>query len=156
MVKEWNDYFEPNDVLALGCGRGPYLYFWNWFTSVAGIELSNWAVDNGFIKGIIQGDITDGRHYPFTYDLITAIDVLEHLDDEQLDKTLTNMAKYGKRFLFSIPFIGDPNLENDKTHKQFRTKDEWKELIAKHGIKVKDAPTDWMFHEQMLVGEKHV
>lgn len=160
MVKNWYDYFKPKSVLDLGCGRGPYLYFWKWYIDICkGIELSNWAVNNAFCNDIEQGDITKlgDKHNLFEhYSLVTAVDVLEHLNDEELDKALKHMAKKSKRFLFSIPFIGDPHLENDKTHKQFRTKDEWKKLITKHGIKVKDAPTDWMFHEQILVGEKAV
>ena len=167
MVRQWQDYFHIPAVLDLGCGRGPYLYAWSVVSSgthIQGIELSSWAVKNAFVPCIKQGDISDEEvmnieHqdmnlYSNTWPLITAIDVLEHLDDEQLTKTLDNMAKHGKRFLFSIPFKGDPNLENDKTHKQFRTKDEWKQLIQSHGINVKDAPTDWYYHQQLLIGEK--
>jgi 2-polyprenyl-3-methyl-5-hydroxy-6-metoxy-1,4-benzoquinol methylase len=168
MVQQWKEYFKNYEVLDLGCGRGCYLYFWKWFLNddaVKGIELSEWAVKNAFCKGIINGDISDENilkniYHDYTgtpliqWDLITAIDVLEHLDDKQLDKTLNNMAKYGKRFLFSIPFEGDPNLEADKTHKQFHTKDEWIKLIQSHGIIIKETPKEWLFANQILVGEK--
>jgi len=153
MVKEWADHFKPESVLDLGCGRGPYLYFWKWYTKdYAGIELSQWAVNHAFCDHIIKGDISTFNE-GFGYDLVTAIDVLEHLDDEQLNKTLDNMAKYGKRFLFSIPFIGDPNLANDNTHKQFRTKEEWKKLILEHGIETEEAPKEWLFNSQLLIGK---
>lgn len=160
MVKQWNDYFKPDNVLDLGCGRGCYLYFWNWFNDRAfGIELSQWAVDNRFINRIKQGDISDENTFiydgvGYMFDLITAIDVLEHLDDEQLDKTLNNISKYGKRFLFSIPFEGDPNLEADKTHKQFHDKEWWINIIESYGIKIKEVPQDWLYHNQLLIGEK--
>ena len=156
MVKQWYEYFKPESVLDLGCGRGPYTYFWNWFVNdIKGIDISEWAVNNSFIPDKISvGDITDELMFTSEWDLITAIDVLEHLDNEQLDKALKNMSKVGKKFLFSIPFIGDPNLELDNTHKQFRTKEEWSKLIESYRIKLEEVPSNWLFKEQILMGEK--
>jgi hypothetical protein len=102
----------------------------------------------------VQGDITQGIASPFTPELITMIDILEHLDDKELGDVLGYVSIIGKKFLFSIPFLGDPNLEADKTHKQFKTKDEWIKLIESHGIKIKETPNDWLFRDQILVGEK--
>jgi len=152
-VKQWYDYFKPLSVLDLGCGKGPYLFYWNWFVQdILGVELSEWAVKNSFIpEKVKQGDIS--QMMIRDYDLITCIDVLEHLDDNQLDKTLKTISDSGKQFLFSIPFKGDPNLEADKTHKQFKTKEEWIELIQGYGIQIKETP-NWLFKEQILVGEK--
>ena len=163
LVKEWYDYFQPKSVLDLGCGRGPFLYFWKWFVNhIRGIELSQWAVNNAFCGAIMQGDISEEKNYlryddgdnPIDWDLITAIDVLEHLDDNQLYSTLENMSYYGNKFLFSIPFKGDPNLEKDKTHKQFKTRDEWIEVIESFRIKIKSTPKHFNLNNQILVGEK--
>ena len=154
MVKQWNDHFKPGSVLDLGCGRGPYLFFWNWFVKcLKGIELSEWAVNHAFHSCVVQGDITKKKEYA-NFDLITAIDVLEHLNDEELGETLKNMIAHGKCFLFSIPFKGDPNLEKDKTHKQFRSKLEWISLLNSYGFNVELPPKDWLFAEQLLVGRK--
>ena len=46
------------------------------------------------------------------------------------------MSVYGNKFIFSIPFIGDPNLMNDRTHKQFMTKEQWIQKIESFGIKL--------------------
>jgi len=157
MVKQWNDYFKPTGILDLGCGRGCYLKYWKWFVKdyTYGIELSNFAVNNAYCKNVINGNISDESIYEKT-DLITAIDVLEHLTNDDLDKTLKNMTKYGKQFLFSIPFIGDPNLEADSTHIQKKTKEEWINLIESYGIKIKETPNDWLFQEQILIFKKEV
>jgi len=157
MVKQWYDYFKPESVLDLGCGRGCYLFFWKWFTNCWGIELSGWAVKNSYNPNILQGDITNPKNYIIdaekNWDLITAIDVFEHLTKEQLDKTLQNMQKYGNKFLFSIPFEGDPNLELDPTHIIKESKEWWSKKLSQY-FKIKDAPEDWLFHEQILIGEK--
>ena len=153
MVKQWAAYFRPKSILDLGCGRGPYLFYWSWLVeNCLGIELSEWAVKNSFAPSKIrQGDIS--QLTIDSYDLVTAIDVLEHLDDDELDSTLKMMAKTGNKFLFSIPFApNDPNLYNDSTHKQFRTRDEWIKLIESHNIKISNPPESWLFAPQLLIG----
>jgi SAM-dependent methyltransferase len=154
MVHQWNDYFKPESVLDLGCGRGCYLYFWKWFIKIyKGIELSEWAIKNAFCDNIEQGQI-ESLIFKDNYDLVTCIDVLEHLNDDQLNKALENMSIYGKKFLFSIPFEGDPNLTADNTHKQFHDKEWWIKKIESYGIKINETPQDWLFKDQILVGEK--
>jgi SAM-dependent methyltransferase len=163
MVQQWNEYFKPESVLDLGCGRGCYLYFWKWFVGQSyGIELSDWAVKNNFLgykehsNFIKVGDISkEDSWYKREWDLITIIDVLEHLDDKQLDKTLSNIVNCGKKFLFSIPFEGDPNLLADKTHKQFHNKQWWFDKISSYGIIIKYTPKDWLFSQQQLIGFKN-
>jgi glycosyltransferase involved in cell wall biosynthesis len=152
MVKQWNAYFRPISVLDLGCGRGPYLFFWNWFTIASGIEISKYAVDNAFVKGIRWGSIVDEKQYD-TDDLIIAFDVLEHLTYEELDKTLENMNKHGEKFLISVPFRGTPNCDNDSTHKIKETKEWWIEKLGKY-MTILETPKDWLFNEQIIIGEK--
>jgi len=152
MVKQWYDHFKPESILDLGCGRGPYLFYWGWLVKKArGIELSNWAVEHAFTTDIKQGDITT-MYIGAGWDLITCIDVLEHLTDEQLEAALKNISEKANNYLFSIPFIGDSNLHNDSTHKQFMTKEEWIAKIESHGIKVIPTPDNFYFKEQLLVG----
>jgi len=153
MVKQWNDYFKPKNVLDLGCGRGCYLYFWKWFVNeYAGIELSKWACHNAFCDHILNANIKDFDRN-FKYDLITFIDILEHLKYEELDDILKKYYKQGNKFLFSIPFEGDPNLEADPTHIIKEDKEWWIKKLSKY-FKIKDAPKEWLFHEQILIGGK--
>jgi glycosyltransferase involved in cell wall biosynthesis len=158
MAKQWRDYFDDDDkifdVIEFGCGRAPYGAGFEHLDDVEykGVELSQFAVNNRFVSNVVQGDITSYKDNN-KYKLVMAVDVLEHLTDAQLHLALDNIKEHSRKYiLFSIPFIGDPNLMNDKTHKQFREKEEWKKLIEEHGIKIEDAPTDWLFSNQLLIG----
>lgn len=163
MVKQWikwlrNEYSMADDyaihVIEFGCGRAPYGFVFNYLDEVyEGVEISEYAVKNAFIP-IKQGDITDYPVKENYYDLVLCIDVLEHLTDEQLSKALNNIKDCGDRYIFSIPFIGDPNLTNDKTHKQFMSREDWKVKIESYGIKIEPTPSDWLFAHQILVGKK--
>lgn len=154
MVHQWNDYFKPTSVLDLGCGRGCYLFFWKWFVEeTKGLEISEWAQQNAFCNkdDILVIDITT-INQAFEFDLITAIDILEHLDYKDLDNVLNMMQKTGKKFLFSIPFIGDPNLEADNTHIIKEDKEWWVNKLSKY-FTIKNAPNYWLFASQILIGE---
>jgi len=151
MVIQWNRYFEPNNVLDLGCGIGPYLYYWKLLgKEVRGLELSNWAVKHAIVPNIQQGDITDFS--AGGADLITAIDVLEHIDYDKIQQAIENICKSTEEHLLvSVPVIGDPNLENDKTHKIKESKEWWIKQFTKRGLVHLPTPEDWMFKEQLFI-----
>jgi len=153
MAKQWKDYCDPFSVLDVGCGLGMYgMGFDNMGVNYVGVEKSHWAVDNTAYKhlDIRQGDITEKQEYT-GYDLVLVIDVLEHLKGEDLNKTLNLIRAYGGIFIFSIPYLGDPNLDADPTHRIKESKEWWVNRLSRY-FNIKDAPKDWLFHKQMLVG----
>jgi len=155
MVKQWNEYFKPESVFDVGCGRGPYLRYWEMITkNVAGCELSRWAIDNKLCDcGIYNCDVFD-LNSNTEFELVTVIDVLEHLNIENLSKSLRNIYESGERFLFSIPFIGDPNLELDKTHIIKKSKEWWLEQLNKTGFKIEPTPDNFYYKEQIIIAKK--
>ena len=154
-VKQWNEHFKPENVLDIGCGRGPYLRYWEMITECNGIEISDWAIKNKICTSdIITADITKPFHLKMNFDLVTAIDILEHVEESELPKALNNIREIGNRFLFSIPFEGDPNLYADYTHKIFKPKEWWIEQLEKAGFKIQKTPDNWYYKEQMVVAKK--
>ena len=156
MSKQWKDYFKPINLLDLGCGRGCYLrYLENNGFGCVGLEKSYFAIQNKLCEStIILGDITEFTEDLKYHDLVLCLDILEHLTEEELDIALENIFQYGKRFVFSIPFLGDPNLEADKTHKIFKSKDWWIDRIKQAGFKIIETPEFFYFKEQMVVATK--
>lgn len=161
MVLQWNNLLGTNasTILDLGCGRGPYLAAWLALGKKAlGIELSRWAKEHPVVsvpsEAIMQGDITVKYYPPKSYDIVTMIDVLEHLTPAQLDLAINNAMTAAKQYLIiSVPVIGDPNLYNDTTHKIFETKEWWTEQFTTRGLKQIPVPEDFYYHQQLLFFE---
>lgn len=156
MVKQWYDFFKPTSVCALGCGKGPYLYYWRWLLeadAVRGYELSQWAVDHAFTPEVIQGDITE--YIGADWDLITCIDVLEHLTYKDLKKALGLICHWenSNKVLISVPTIGDPNLDKDSTHKIKETKEWWIKQFTDRKMKLIPTPEHFVFKEQLMIFE---
>lgn len=154
MARQWIGHFMPKNVLDLGCGLGLYGFALSTYgVKYTGLELSKWAVENTVYKSlkIKQGDIRDPHNFK-DFDLVLAIDILEHLNEKDLDQVLGNIKTYGKNFLFSIPWIGNINLEGDITHKIKKSKEWWVEQLSKH-FKIKEVPDYFSYKYQMLIGE---
>lgn len=164
MMHNWLDYFlskypeispdwKPR-ILDMGCGWGIYGYVAQMFgANWHGIDKSEFACRNSMMRDKMkQGDILEYQK-DATYDIVLLIDILEHLEEKDLDKAMENMKEVGDIFIFSIPFEGDSNLRADPTHKIFKNREWWIEQLSKY-LKISDAPKEWMFSNQILIGEK--
>lgn len=158
MIKQWVDYFKFKNILDLGCGLGHYGYVAkNYFNlDYKGIELSSYAVNNIPYEGldIEQGDISNIDLSKYNYDLVIGMDVLEHCEEKNIDKILTNIKQSGKKFLFSIPFEGEnKDLYNDPTHKIFQDREWWYNKLKKNGFKILETPDYFLFNKQLVICE---
>jgi len=156
----WIDYFDINenwDILDYGCGLGFYSHALRYLgiPNVWGYEISEYACKHGYglMKNRIEWCDYDLREYNF----IICYDVLEHISEDKISKILKelySLLKEKGKILFSICWRGNPMWKYDKTHITYKSKEWWKYQIRKTGFKVKDAPKDFLFHYQMLIGEK--
>ena len=166
MTKQWIDHFKSKTILDLGCGVGLFGYALDSYgVYYVGIEKSQWAIDNTKYKHLcmLQGDITEKQDFnlmhmdsfikKYGFNLVLVLDVLEHIEEKNIDKTLIAIKDYGTNFLFSIPYIGDPNLDLDITHVTKKTKEWWVNKLSEY-FKIRDVPKHFMYGKQMLIGEK--
>lgn len=163
MARQWLDFFDDDntifEIIEFGCGKAPYGYTIELIEpeTYKGVELSQYAVDHSFIPNkVVQGNIINyTNEYPAK--LVIAFDVLEHIDYKDLGNAIDNLIKNSSKYLLiSVPVIGDPNLENDKTHKIFETKEWWIKQFTDKGLKQVPTPDNFMFKEQILIFEKNV
>lgn len=115
-------------ILDFGCAVGMLLdAFHDLGVEGEGVEISEWARQRAIDKGhTVHEELPNWHHYPVTF----ALDVLEHMDEEQLDEFLYNLNT--EVLVFRVPTVVDGNdyyieeARNDPTHKIRWTEEEWK------------------------------
>ncbi len=79
------NYKQKGDLLDIGCAYGHVLNDLRNEFSVYGIDISNYAINKAKEKfnliNLKQGDIMNGIPFEKEFDVITAIDIIEHLDN---------------------------------------------------------------------------
>lgn len=152
---------KDSKVLFVGDGMGMRTYAMSLFgIDARGFDISKYAVENSSFakylgeKYYIDDIVSDMFKVSKFYDVVICYDVLEHLEYNELNRALKNIKTMCKKdVLFSIPFIGDPNLLADYTHKIKENKDWWIKHIEENGIKIKETPEGFPYKDQILVGE---
>jgi len=153
----WRDFFKCKTAIEYGCGRGPRVYALNQIGIYTdGVEISEFAVNNKLHENICLGDILIREgDYRLNNDLVIAYDVLEHLDYKNLNKAITNLIESTqKHILISVPVIGDPNLENDPTHKIRETRDWWIKQFTDKNLELIETPLHFLYRDQILIFKK--
>lgn len=160
----WKDYFKPRKVLEVGCGMGPRVFAMDYAGMDAyGFDISKWAIENTpFIKikdKMQVWDVTRTDNNPelanVEYDLVVCYDVLEHIPEEKLNDALRNIFHYGsENYIFSVPFLGDPNLENDATHQTKQPREWWENKIRESGFEIVKTPEKFLFPDQLIIARR--
>ena len=157
LVRQWNDFFKPESVADFGCGLGPYLFIWESIVKdCKGFDISEYATKHKICSSEIrQFELGAGVIVGEKYDLVTAIDVLEHLKYENLAKAISTLCDVSSKYILaSIPFKGTPNCENDPTHIIKESKDWWIKQFEGVGLKVIPTPDEFLFKEQLILLKK--
>lgn len=120
----------PKSVLEVGCGDGAILQLLSSeIESVTGADLSHEAI--AFAQAFspdVKCYADDAKNVKGAFDLVMAIEVLEHIPDELVDgfvTTLCEKTKSGGHIVISVPTT---NMELNKKHYRHYTK----ELLTQH------------------------
>lgn len=124
--------FAPKRAFDAGCALGLLVEsFWDRGVEAHGRDISAWAIGN--VRADIRpwcevgsiADPVDG-----TYDLITCIEVLEHMPANDAERTISVLAGATSRILFS----SSPNDFDEPTHINLRPPLYWLRLWAAAGF----------------------
>jgi SAM-dependent methyltransferase len=122
----------PRTVLDAGCALGLLVEaFWDRGVQAKGIDISPYAIANvrrDMVPHCVVGSIADG--IPGRYDLITCIEVLEHMPPEQSRDAIRHMTSATDVILFSsTPFDLD-----EPTHVNVKPILSWLQEFQEHGF----------------------
>ncbi|MDQ3930337.1 MAG: class I SAM-dependent methyltransferase [Chloroflexota bacterium] len=96
-----------SSILDVGCGTGAMLPYLAHYGDVQGIDASPEAVQFSRERGLHNVQQANGLELPFDdscFDLVTALDVVEHIDDEQLVlREMFRVLRPGGTLLVSVP-----------------------------------------------------
>lgn len=160
MSQQWINYFnldENSEVFDFGCGRGPYVHAFRYLgvPKTIGTDIAKEAIMNPI--GLAGGNIFQNDEIKIenkSFDLVMCLDVFEHLDLENISSTIEKLISSSRKYiLLSVCCYGDPNFENDPTHKTKRTYDWWVHQFVKHGCKHIPTPRSFLFYPQLFIFE---
>jgi ubiquinone/menaquinone biosynthesis C-methylase UbiE len=108
-AQDYGPHAVPIRVLDAGCGTGSLMEHWRRSpgVEVTGIDLSQEALAYSRLRGqtrLIQGDLTALPFATGTFDVVTALEVVEHVErDDAALAELCRVLKPGGTLLLSVP-----------------------------------------------------
>ena len=154
---DWKKFFKCKNALLFGCGFGQRVRaLIDIGVDAVGVEISKYAITHSLVKDkLILGSIIDFNLDIGNFDLTTAYDILEHLKYEDLDKAITTLKTFSKKYiLVSVPFKGSKDLDADPSHVIKEDRDWWVEKFISRGLKEVEVPEHFMWKEQLLIFKK--
>jgi SAM-dependent methyltransferase len=114
----------PRAILDVGCGTGTMVTHLGRYGDVTGIEASPEAVAFCHQRGVTNVQRADGEVLPFadaSFDLVTALDVIEHIDDDAgALSEMHRVLRPGGRMLVTVPAFPFLWSAHDEVNRHFR------------------------------------
>lgn len=150
--------FQNPRILDVGCGTGGNLEMLKNFGAAEGVDVSDDALEFCQSKGLTvhKGLAEEMPFADETFDIVTALDVVEHLDDDiaGLKEMHRVLKKDGKTLIFVPAFMWLWGVQDDVSNHRIRyTKKQIVERLEKAGFKVERATyANWTFFAPILGG----
>jgi SAM-dependent methyltransferase len=146
-------------ILDVGCGTGANLQMLSEFGAAEGVDVSAEALDFCRARGLSEVKQGAAEHLPFadeSFDLVTGLDVVEHLDDDigGLREMRRVLRPNGRAVLFVPAFMFLWGVQDDISHHRRRyTLPELKQKLGEAGFKIERASyANITFFGPILIG----
>ncbi len=129
-------------ILDVGCGTGANLLMLSKFGDAEGVDVSEDALAFCHERGLEQVKLGAAEALPYedgTFDLVTALDVVEHLDDDLAGlREMRRVLRPGGRVLLFVPtFMFLWGLQDDVSHHRRRYRmPELRRVLEQAGFEV--------------------
>ncbi|MGI8469846.1 MAG: methyltransferase domain-containing protein [Pyrinomonadaceae bacterium] len=145
-------------ILDVGCGTGGNLEMLEKFGAAEGVDVSDEALEFCESKGLTAHRGL-AEELPFaneSFDVVTALDVVEHLDDDiaGLSEMHRVLKRGGKTLVFVPAFMFLWGVQDDVSNHRIRyTKKQIVERLEKSGFEIERATyANWTFFAPILAG----
>jgi SAM-dependent methyltransferase len=145
-------------ILDVGCGTGANLEMLAQFGEAEGVDVSDDALEFCRLKGLtVQKGLAETLPYADeTFDVTTALDVVEHLDNDVVGlREMYRVTKTGGYSLIFVPaFMWLWGVQDDISHHRIRyTKQQITDRLREAGFTVERATyANWTFFAPILAG----
>jgi SAM-dependent methyltransferase len=149
----------PIRILDVGCGTGANLEMLSEFGAAEGVDVSTEALSFCRERGLSNVKAGEAEALPYndqSFDLVTGLDVVEHLDDDIRGlREMHRVLRAGGRALIFVPaFMFLWGVQDDiSNHRRRYTLKNLKQLVAKAGLQVERATyVNLSFFTPILLG----
>lgn len=143
-------YFKPSSVIDIGCGTGAWLKIWNDMgvrdiTGVDGeyVNMSDLLIDKA---NFISFNLEQGYKGTRKYDLVTSLEVAEHIRPEFSEVFIESLCSLGDVILFSAAIQG----QEGTYHFNEQYPLYWSELFEKRGYVAIDCLRDKIWNNEKI------
>ena len=132
-------------ILDVGCGTGANLLMLSKYGDAEGVDVSEDALAFCRERGLDKVRLGDGEELPYadgTFDLVTAFDVVEHMDDDLAGlREMRRVLRPGGRVLLFVPaFMFLWGLQDDVSHHRRRYRlPELRRVLEEAGFEIERA-----------------
>jgi O-antigen biosynthesis protein len=134
IARQIADDFKPAHALDAGCAIGLLVEALRKNkVDAVGFDISEWAIEQmpGSNKNYVKtGSILDFRVVDKKFDLVTCIEVLEHLQPSEADIAIRNLCSWGDLIIFS----SSPDDFKETTHFNVQQPGYWAEKFLQNGF----------------------
>src|SRR6267378_6823015 len=137
--------YAPLSILDVGCGTGANLEMLSEFGEAEGVDISGEALTFCRERGLENVKQGEAEALPFedsSFDLVTGLDVVEHLDDDLAGlKEMRRVLRPGGRALVFVPaFMFLWGVQDDISHHRRRySMKELKRVVREAGFEIERA-----------------
>lgn len=146
-------------ILDVGCGTGANLEMLSEFGEAAGVDVSTEALsfcEARGLRNVRQGEAEDLPYNDASFDLVTGLDVVEHLDDDAagLREMRRVLRRDGRALLFVPAFMFLWGVQDDvSNHRRRYTLKQLRRLVSEAGFEVERATyVNLSFFAPILLG----